>query len=93
MKALVALLAVFALSSAAEAEHCTTYSTTTPNVGCGMYNYEGTYPYYVDEDCCDPCLSSIWVYDESNGIPGLQRGDEVHDDTCHGMIIPDTIVF
>jgi hypothetical protein len=36
---------------------------------------------------------STWVYEESNGIDGLQRGDEIVDDTCHGMIASDTIVL
>lgn len=40
-----------------------------------------------------PCLFSVWFYYETNGIPGLQRGDEEHDDTCHGMIESDTILF
>lgn len=51
--------------------------------------------FYVDNDTCQPgCgLFSLWVYQESNGHPGLQRGDEVYDDTCHGMVEADTIVF
>ena len=45
----------------------------------------------MDNDLCQPdCLFSIWLYQESNGIPGLQRGDEVVDNTCHGMIEADT---
>lgn len=35
----------------------------------------------------------IWVYQESNGIPGLQREDEVEDNTCHGSIRGDTIIL
>lgn len=46
--------------------------------------------YYVDNDPCQPqCLFSTWAYEESNGIDGLQRGDEVKDDTCGGMIESD----
>lgn len=41
----------------------------------------------------DSCLFSIWTYEESNGIEGLQRGDEVHDDTCGGTIESDTLAF
>lgn len=41
----------------------------------------------------DGCLFSNWFYEESNGIPGLQRGDDVVDDTCHGLIDADTFVF
>jgi hypothetical protein len=50
--------------------------------------------YYGAFDVCQPqCLFSYWLYEESNDIPGLQRGDEVHDDTCGGVIDSDTIVW
>ena len=61
---------------------------TTP--GCGVSDDAC---FYVDNDLCQPCMFSIWIYQESNGIPGLQRGDEVVDDTCGGAIQSDTIVF
>jgi hypothetical protein len=48
--------------------------------------------HYVDNDACQPgCGFSIWIYEESNGMDGLQRGDEVVDDTC-GLIDSDTIL-
>ena len=40
--------------------------------------------------------NSVWVYEESNGNPGLQRGG---DDTCATLdaegnpVTPDTIIF
>lgn len=36
--------------------------------------------------------SRVWIYEEDNGLPGLQRGDElVRDETCgHGA---DALVF
>lgn len=50
--------------------------------------------YYVVNDgpnwCC---LVSIWIYQEANGIDGLQRDDEVVDDTCRGQIPGDLLVF
>lgn len=46
-----------------------------------------------DEDGSRSCLFSIWIYYESNGIDGLQRGDSVVDDTCHGMIEADHFVW
>lgn len=50
--------------------------------------------FYVDNDACQPeCIYSIWIYQESNGIDGLQRGDEVVDDTCDGAIESDTIIL
>jgi hypothetical protein len=54
--------------------------------------------YYAEdgaEDCANTglCFFSIWVYQESNGIDGLQRGDEVVDNTCGGGAGPsDTII-
>lgn len=39
------------------------------------------------------CLFSIWTYQESNGLEGLQRGDEQRDDTCHWMIESDTFIW
>ena len=58
--------------------------------------------YYVDNDSCqsEGCGVSVWVYQESNGYPNLQRQDATgsrvtkwtQDDTCHGMIKADTVV-
>ncbi len=45
--------------------------------------------HYVDVDS-----KGVWVYEESNGVPGLQRGgagDPV-DDTC-GIFAPDTLII
>jgi hypothetical protein len=39
------------------------------------------------------CIFSIFLYYEINGIPGLQRGDEVRDDSCHWMIESDYFVW
>lgn len=49
--------------------------------------------YYVENDFCqmDPC--TFWIYEETNGVEGLQRDDDVVDDTCHGAVPGDTIVF
>lgn len=52
--------------------------------------------FYIDNDPCQPCgiILSPWIYEESNGIEGLQRADEVMDDTCGGRAGPgDTIIF
>lgn len=37
-------------------------------------------------------LTSIWVYEESNGMKGLQRGDVLKDDTCQGQVKSDDLV-
>lgn len=50
--------------------------------------------HYVDNDLCQPaCLASVWIYQESNGIDGLQRGDEVVDHTCGGKFPADTLLL
>ena len=58
----------------------------------------GQVRYYVEEDCthCRPGDVAIWIYEETNGYPNLQRYDTFRgattDDTCHGKIRPDTTV-
>jgi len=87
---LLALGVALALLTPTGADHCETYSTSSTELSCVAIPAVGDY--YVDEDCgSDPY--SIWVYQESNGIAGLQRGDEVVDDTCHGSIQADTIIL
>lgn len=94
LRPLVAFAIVFLLASFAEAGHCLTYSTTPPSLTCYDVPSPEAGGYYVDEDCCViGCIFSIWIYQESNGIPGLQRDDEHVDDTCHGLIEGDTVIF
>lgn len=44
--------------------------------------------FYVVHDLCPlhggtPCVLSLWVYEETNGLDGLQRGDAMfRDETC-----------
>lgn len=53
---------------------------------------------YVVNDACQPvigdgsCTVSLWIYQESNGIAGLQRGDETHSDVtaCTDDTVADT---
>ena len=49
--------------------------------------------FYVDNDLCqaDGCGFSIWIYQESNGVDGLQRNDEISGDQACGN--GDTIIF
>ncbi len=80
---LVAFVAL-ALAIPAAADDC--WTTSDPEVAAGGF--------YVDNDNCQPeCLFSIWVYQESNEIEGLQRGDEFHSDItgCDG-VDSDTII-
>jgi hypothetical protein len=91
------LLLSFALVLAAPAlaEECTP-SSSSPEFTTATCAVDGAPCYYVDNDTCGGggmCIFSIWVYEESNGIPGLQRGDEVVDNTCNNAIAADTIVL
>lgn len=83
------LLAVAALGlvvGVADAEH--TCPTTEPTATITA----GDATFYVINDLCQPqCLFSVWIYQETNGIPGLQRCDELGASCsdCDG----DTIIF
>ena len=98
MTAMVALVAPYAL-----AEHCTEPTLDRNSEELRINDPEtGAVIYYLDNDPCQPdCGFSIWIYQETNNIENLQRqdatGDQAdeftQDDTCHGMIQPDTIVF
>lgn len=62
-------------------------------LGSGEAN---TWTFYVVNDACQldgTCLFSTWIYQEMNGIDGLQRQDMFRDDTCGGMYSGDLIVF
>lgn len=88
---ILGLLSLFLFLGAGSAGHCTTWTTSAPEIDTDPLDVTGV-RWYFDNDLCQPeCLFSMWFYQESNGIPGLQRGDEVKDDTCHGMIEGDTI--
>ena len=88
MRTILVAILPLALLAPATAEHCATWSTSDATLDTGVA--EGTpraYVAYVEFPF------SIYVYAESNGIDGLQRGDEVVDNTCHGMIPADEIYF
>lgn len=96
MRIAVLTLAILVLAAplALATDEC--IPTTTDAISAGAY--------YVYEPCLDDTPQgreecaywgpwSIWIYEESNGISGLQRQDELRDDTCGGMIAGDAIVF
>lgn len=92
MRAFLATLLVLAMTAAvADAEGtCNSYEADeevdTGETPGGRY--------YVDANPCDPgtCLYDVWIYQESNGEDGLQRGDDVcWDGGCCGET--DTIIF
>ena len=83
--ALVALATISIALPSGTADHCEGFTTSEPEAT--VESPTGA-TFYVDHDAGQ---ISIWVYEETNGIPGLQRGDTVKDDTCHNSIIADTI--
>lgn len=90
MRPVLALTALALLSVSARADHCESWESSVPEVDL-------VGEYYVDQDCFYGCVTdtmpALWIYEETNGLGGLQRGDEHVDDTCHGSIAADRIVF
>ena len=76
-----------------DAAHCTTYSTSTTDLDHTVIIVDVVGFVYYPIICRDIC--EYWaigpMYFETNGIPGLQRADRIKDDTCHGMIEPDSV--
>lgn len=95
---LSSMLLFLALAAPSLAEGCV-MTTAQPEIDSKLISdATGSARIYVDDDCggalilCD--WISVWMYEESNGIDGLQRQDEVRDDTCGGRAGPgDTIRF
>lgn len=83
----------------ARAEHCEAWTTSEPRLFCGdiclgeALDLADHYAFVEGGDCPSGCIYSVWVYEETNGFAGLQRGDEMVDDTCHEMIPADRIVL
>ncbi|HUR70057.1 MAG TPA: hypothetical protein VM370_12500 [Candidatus Thermoplasmatota archaeon] len=95
MRALPLLAITTAFLVAAPARADCQMTTSIPEVDTGDRG-EGVPRAYVDNYACASCglVFSIWTYQESNSVEGLQRGDESHDDTCGGAAGPgDTIIF
>ena len=94
MKRALLLLAVATLAlGGAAASHCAGPSTTTPILTLHWVGGNGLY--VTGDTLCwvTGGLCATYIYEEANGIAGLQRADEVVDDTCHGLIPGDTILF
>lgn len=87
---LTLVAALVLIPSSALAEGC---SNTDPNA-TEYDTAAGTF--YVTNDGCPDlargCLFSLWIYEESNDIPGLQRADEV-EPPAPGACPADTDVF
>ncbi|HUR70053.1 MAG TPA: hypothetical protein VM370_12480 [Candidatus Thermoplasmatota archaeon] len=88
MRTLLLFVALLAIAVPVCADECVA-TTSDPEVDTGE---TGVGRFYVDNDVCQPeCLFSIWLYQETNGVDGLQREDEVHDDTCGGVYEGDSL--
>ena len=84
------LILILPLASASWYEGCEPV-TSIPEIDTGP---TPAGHWYVDHDVCQPeCPNPTWVYEESNGIDGLQRNDEMVDDTCGGVIASDRLAL
>ena len=85
-KTLYALMALGLVALAVPASAVDCAPDTDDNAVAVPFGGE-TYYVLVQNDLCQPdCLFSIWVYtyEETNGLPGLQRAET----TCDGRSIP-----
>lgn len=93
---LFAAALALALAAPAFASACV-MTTTEADFDSDPLGLGLTIRYYVDNDDCNAtglCVFSIWIYKEANGVDGLQRQDEVVDDTCSGAAGPgDAIIL
>lgn len=89
MRLLLAFAVAFAMMAPAGADHCEGPDTYPSDATVGPF-------YVVVLETCGPsgdgCPPWNYVYQESNGLPGLQRDDETVNNTCHGMAPGDTML-
>lgn len=92
----VALGLAMVATTVAEGEPC--YSSSNPELDTG---FVGGSRHYYDLDPClppeDGCRPRGWLYEEANGIEGLQRDDEAHTDLYYcraaGITVqPDRVI-
>lgn len=77
----VTLLVVLAFTTASAVhEPCGYQDRATATV-----SVNGSTWYAVADGCDDPC-ASVWLFEESNGEPGLQRGDGTIEDVGHPCV-------
>lgn len=93
MRTLLFVVAVLAIAIPAHADDpC--YTTSTPTATIPDATHQAGGDVYVMVDACNPtvdCFFSFWIYQESNGIPGLQRGDAYRSDvaSCNDGTVSD----
>jgi hypothetical protein len=89
MRAILLLTLTLLPAFSAASEGCT--PNTSPAIDSGE---SAAGRYYVVPGFLDPFgEDDLFVYEESNGIDGLQRDDVWRDDTCGGEISGDTVLF
>ncbi len=96
LKPLIAILLPLAFLAPTAAEACQPTTSTAHAEVAGVYVFVGCLSDEWDDQM--ECQwfgpwGTTWIYQESNGIPGLQRNDDFHDDTCGGQITADTILY
>jgi len=69
------------------------FATDRLDFGCVGGNVEDRYYVANDMGPCEECAFSIWIYEESNNITGLQRNDQFSGDHTCGRFPADTIIF
>jgi len=100
---LLALLLGLALLTPSAAEGCVP-TTSEADVAAGGFYVDDITSCSSPHWCHGACIpgggscvhSALWfafVYEESNGIAGLQRYDGLVDDTCRGQIQGDTVHY
>jgi hypothetical protein len=78
------MLVIIAWSGTAAADECIPLGSADLQIGT----------FYVDAALCQPiCTGDLVIYEESNGMQGLQRHDDHEDWTCGGMIPHDRQVL
>ena len=90
-------LAMLPLGGAADCEPITSrWMLCDPHLGCVSNEVVEHHYAVVDRppwNTIDLCTTQVWVYEETNGIDGLQRSDDsVGDQTC-GLHPADRVVF
>lgn len=63
-----------------------------PSAGASCHGTSPSIPLAANGKTYHVATNGFAVYQESNNIGGLQRRDGDHNDTCMGLINPDTLI-
>lgn len=86
--ALALTLALALLGIPAHAQDCDPSTSTDAHA---ISDGNSTHYVVTDPSTCGGCPIGVhmYLYEETNGMDGLQRDDARRDDTCNGLIEPD----